>query len=303
MADGKFVMSFFRPLIVVALAAAIFGAAAFFARSIWWHEEGIRPDAPAVFPTAHYVDPSVKALQQARDLFRAGHLAKAREVLVRSLTLNPDSPVRQPMRDLVGDINTEIFFSKEPSARKSQYVVRLGDALYSIAHKLQSSTDLIMRANNLSSTLIHPGQTLSIPHLDFTVTIDLPRNRVVVHDSRGFFTQYPISAAALPHTRATRQQTKVMAKTFWKNGAIVRRASHEEGAAPWIHLRTGYVIYGVDEENNEGDSQIAVASNDSNSETASDRPPAGIAMRKEDIAELQLLLRKGTPVTIIRERK
>jgi LysM repeat protein len=297
-------MSAGKSFIVVALAALVFGSAAYFARSIWWHEEGIRPNEPSAFASARYVDPSVRTLKEARALFRTGHLAKARDKLVRSLALNPQSPVRQEMRDLVGDINTEIFFSKEPSPRKSEYVVRPGDALYSIAHKLKSSTDLIMRANNLSSPLIHPGETLSIPHLDFTVTIDLPRSRVVVHDSRGFFTQYPIASAELPHTRATRQQTKVMAKTFWKNGTTITRARRDEQATPWIHLRTGYVLYGVDAENNESDSQIAVTNNDSASEeTKNKRPPAGIAMRNEDIAELQLLLRKGTPVTIIREQK
>ena len=69
--------------------------------------------------------------------------------------------------------------------------------------------------------------------------------------------------------------------------------------------RAGYVLYGVEEENEASTSEIAVETDD-NEETVnsdnSNRPPQGIAMLKEDIAEVELLIRKGTPIKIILNR-
>jgi hypothetical protein len=76
--------------------------------------------------------------------------------------------------------------------------------------------------NDLDSTLIRPGEKLFVPQLDFIITIDLPHDRLVVHDSRGFFTQYPIVSAELPPARQATIQTKVTAKSFWENGKPVR---------------------------------------------------------------------------------
>jgi hypothetical protein len=162
--------------------------------------------------------------------------------------------------------------------------------------------------NALESTLIRPGEKLLVPQLDFTITIDLPRDRVVVHDSHGFFTQYPVASVELPPARQPTIQTKVTAKSFWENGKPVRpdQGLREEGT-PRIDLgRRGYVLYGVEEESDATSSQIAVEADDKEQTPNSDganRPPQGIAMLKDDLAEIELLIHKGTPVTIILNRE
>src|SRR5262249_21304701 len=143
-------------------------------------------------------------------------------ILVKALISSPKSPVTRDLRDLLGELNTQIFFSKEPSPRKTEYTVKRGDALASIARKLKSSTEAIIHVNDLDSTVIRTGEKLFVPQLDFTITIDLPRDRVIVHDSHGFFTQYPIISAELPPTRQLIIQTKVTAKSFWGNGKPVQ---------------------------------------------------------------------------------
>ena len=66
------------------------------------------------------------------------------------------------------------------------------------------------------------------------------------------------------------------------------------------------MLYGVEDESDATSSQIAVQPDDKeqppNSEDAN-RPPQGIAMLKEDLAEVELLIHKGTPVTIILNRE
>jgi len=156
-------------------------------------------------------------------LVREGKLNEAREILVKALILEPKSPVTRDLRDLLGNVNTQIFFSKEPSPRKTEYIVKQGDALSSIARNLDSSADAIMRVNNLDSPLIRPGEKLLVPRLDFAITIDLPNKGLVVHDDRGFFTQYPIVSAQLPPTRRSEIETKVGAKSFGKTAKRCRQ--------------------------------------------------------------------------------
>ena len=77
----------------------------------------------------------------------------------------------------------------------------------------------------------------------------------------------------------------------------------QKEATPRIDLeQTGYVLYGVGEERQASTSGIAVTTDD-NEQTmnsrGANRPGHGIAMMKEDIADISLLIRKGTPVTII----
>ena len=77
----------------------------------------------------------------------------------------------------------------------------------------------------------------------------------------------------------------------------------QKQATPQIDLEhTGYVLYGVGEERQASTSEIAVTTDDNEQTMDSrdaNRPGQGIAMMKEDIADIALLIRKGTPVTII----
>jgi LysM repeat protein len=298
-------MSFWQKTVVVVLGIAIFGGLTYFARIVF---RPIGLERYKSTPWVTYVHPNVKKLKRAQALVSEGKLTEARAILVEALITAPKSPVTRELRDLLGDVNTQIFFSKEPSSRKTEYTVKRGDALVSIARKLESSTEAIMRVNDLDSTLIRPGEKLLVPRLDFTITIDLPRDRVVVHDSRGFFTQYPIASAELPRAQQPTIQTKVVAKSFWENGKPVR-PSHglQKEGTPRIDLgRTGYVLYGVEENRYASTSEIAIEADDKEQTVNSpdaNSPPQGIAMLKNDIAEIELLIRKGTPVTIIRNRE
>lgn len=294
-----------RKCTIALLAIAIFGGAWFVAR------KGFRPaelDRFKSIPWVNYVHPNVKKLERARNLVREGNLIEARGVLVNALITSPRSPVTRELRDLLGDVNTQIFFSKEPSPRKIEYTVKRGDALSSIARKLQSSAEAIIRVNELNSTLIRPGEKLLVPQLDFTITIDLPRDRLVVHDSHGFFTQYPIASSDLPPTKQSTVETKVTAKSFWENGKPMKQGPEprKEGN-PRIDLgRRGYVLYGVEEESDATTSQVAVEADEKeDTQNSNDpaHPPQGIAMLKDDLAEIELLISKGTPVTIIRNQE
>lgn len=300
---STFQMPPWQKLVIALLSAALIGGVYFFVRALsrppGWND-------PSNFESVTYVHPNVGKLKKAQELFHDKKLEDARKILVEALTTAPNSPVTSQLRDLLGDVNTEIFFSKMPSSRKTEYTVKKGDTLISIAHRLHSTTDAIARVNKLNSTLIRPGEILAVPHLDFTITIDLPDERVIVHDGHGFFTQYPIESVDLPRIRKPLVQTKVAAKSFIKDGEqVAPDASSLLNVMPWIHLQgRGYILYGVEEASENSSSEIAVEEHAVASDATSvNHAPKGIAMLKEDIAELQVLIRKGTPVTIIVNRE
>ncbi len=294
-------MALWQKIVVLLLASAIGGSGVYFTRLV------LRPRSVPQAPWVSYVHPNVEKLRAAQELHNAGRLPEARALLAEALVSAPRSPVTRELRDLLGQINTQLFFAREPSVRKTEYTVARGDALSSIARKLASSTDAIMRVNGLASTLLRPGDKLIVPRLEFTITVDLPRERVVVHDGHGFFTQYAIAAIDLPKTRAAQVQTKVSAKSFWEDGKPVARTrgADPQAGTPWIYLRRGgYVLYGVDETSDDGDSKIEIEGDgDAGSPDAEGRPPQGIAILKRDIVDLELLISKGTPVTVILSRE
>lgn len=286
--------------IVFLLGAAIATGAIYFGDRVMYPYRRLRSITPP-----RYVHPLAKQLERAKKLRAEGKLADAQKLLREQLRLYPNALQAQAGRDLLGELNTQMFFSTDNLFGKTEYAVKRGDSLWRIARKFDSTPAIIKRANELESELIHPGEQLLIPDNDFTVTLDLPNQRVVVHHGDGFFKQYPIVDINLPRSRETQIATKVIGTTFWKNGALISSDAEEAraNADPRIHLgRGGYILYGVAEDSEMSDSTVEVSEPPNEAAQNSDVPPHSIALLKDDLAELQLLIRRGTPVTIIRAK-
>ncbi len=276
------------------------------------HRAALNPaSTPAKLPV--FVHPILAEVEKARKLHTAGKATEAQTLLREQLRLHPQAPDARAARELLGAINTELFFSRDELYGKTEYVVQRGDSLGRIARKLKSSPEMIMRANDLDSTLIRVGERLVVPDGDFTLTIDLERERVVVHHGDGFFKQYPIQSIDVPRSSQSRVSTKVTATTFWKEGKrVLPSVQNLADATAWVLLdRPGYILYGVSEEGGVEPETVEIReqeqppADDATPTPASnpDIPPRGIALLKDDLAELQLLLSRGTPVTILRERR
>ena len=250
---------------------------------------------------AVYVHPIVGEIESARKLRAAGKLADAQKLLRQQLRIHGTRPEAKAARELLGEVNTEMFFSTEVPFGKTEYVVRRGDSLWRIARKLDSTPAVIMRTNNMESDRIQPGDRILVPDLEFTVTLDLPNERAVVHTGDSFFKQYPIVAINLRRPIRAPITTHVKGISFWKEGTMLASPAESERAAstPWLHLASGgYVLYGVSEKEGLAESAVDISETESKSR-GPDVPPRGIALLKEDLHELQLLIDRGTPVTII----
>ena len=291
-------MTKFKLSVVILLALLVIGGGGYLlydALHPYRHLAAEKKDLPV------YVPPIVKATEKARKLRDEGKLAEAQKLLRRELRIHGRRPEAQGARELLGEINTEMFFSTDMPFGKTEYVVKRGDTLWRIARKLDSTPAVIMRTNNLESDRIQPGDRLLVPDLEFTVTLDLPNERAVVHTGDSFFKQYPIVAIRLQRPIKTPITTRIKGTSFWKEGTMLANPSDSDRAAgtPWLHLgRGGYVLYGVSDEEGLAESAVEVSGKDDGSRQP-DVPPRGIALLKEDLVELQLLIDRGTPVTII----
>jgi LysM repeat protein len=304
-------MKGWQAIVSIVLASALAYAGGYFTHLVRFPHWKSVAALPKTVPK--YRHPLVAQLEKARTLRAEGKLSDAQKLVRDQLRLYPQAEDAQAARELLGSINTELFFSQKSLYAKTEYTVARGDSLARIAQKLHSSPEMIMRANNLDSTVIRPGDRLLVPDGEFTVTIDLSNERVVVHHGDAFFKQYPIQSIELPRSSQTHVTTKVGATTFWKDGERIKPdAAEVDESTPWIHLdRPGYILYGISEEHGVEPESVEVtearnrnaASGTAEAASDPDVPPRGIALLKDDLFELQLLLRRGTPVTIIRARK
>lgn len=284
-------------VVVCLLGLAILSGLFYFGRKVFFP-----------FPNAHvvrsvYVPPIVKAIKRATQLRAGGKLAEARKLLRDKLRLYPTAAEAQSARDLLGQIDTQLFFATNNQYAKTEYVVKRGDSLWHIARTLDSTPFAIVRINNLKSNLIHPGEKLVIPDSEFTLVVDLPIQRVIVLDGDRFFKQYPIVDINLPRESRARVTTKVTATTFWKNGKIVSPDEIQSGdeIARIQFKNPRYVLYGVTNDATLTNLAVGIAPKARTNVGDLGIRAHGIAMFTEDLDEIRLLIRRGTPVIIIRK--
>src|SRR5881275_1174123 len=168
-------------LFVLLLALIIFGSAAFFSYRLFFKQEiAVRHEQRGDVPPEPTPDISLPEFQAAAKLRQEGKLAEARDALAAFIQKYPTGLHVEEAKDLLGEVNIDIFLSRYPSPEKTDYVVRSGDVLAKIARKLKTTPELIMRMNNLSGTMLHIGEHLLISHPDFSIVVQRKAKVVVL---------------------------------------------------------------------------------------------------------------------------
>jgi len=153
---------------VLLLAVIIFGGAAWFGYNFVFKEDiQVRKEQRGEVTPEPRVDISLPEFQEAAKLRQEGKLAEARGALTTFIEKYPTGQHVEEAKDLLSEVNIDILLSRTPSPEKEEYVVKPGDVLQKIAHKVKSTPELIMRMNNLSGTMLHIGEHLLISHPDF----------------------------------------------------------------------------------------------------------------------------------------
>jgi len=280
-------MRFIKALILLLLAAAVFGSAGYFS-----YELLVKPkvelkqelDTKVLMgdPTPP-PDPSVPELDYCLKLKKSGDLVRARAALEAFLEHNPRSTRITDARIALGEVNTDVFFSRIPSPDKEEYVVKPGDALAKIERKLKTNAELLMRCNNLDDPRkLRIGQVLIVSHPQFALTINRTEKSVMLFNHGKFFKQYPVKVWNAPDAKTPAPaNVKVKEKIAWKNGARVSFGTKEyAGSSRWVAFTVpGYTLYTDPAEGGV-------------------KSPSGIALGAEDMEELSTLLAANLQVTI-----
>ena len=279
-----------KALIILILAAAIFGSAGYYTYQTIWKpkiELQAEIDAPVAPLPPPPPDLSLPEFRKVKKIKEEGDLLAARNAYLDFLDRYPQSTaVREAKADL-GQINTDIFFSQIEAPEKIDYVVKSGDTLIGIASKTDTTTELIMRSNDLESIRINIGDRYLIPQPDFAMIIDREDRTVTLYDHGRFFKEYAVQNWNIPTSKSRAAvQGKVAEKIAWKDGKRLRIGDPEYSAsARWVMTTlSGITLYSAPAEG------IEVP--------APDIPPGGLGIAFPDMDEIAVLVRRGTPITL-----
>ncbi len=270
------------------LAVAIFGGAALFSYKIFIRPELVmRAERSAVSTPVATPDISLPEFKAAAKLKTEGNLLEARNALTAFIQKYPSGLHVGEAQDLLGDVNVSILLSDYPAPEKEEYTVRSGDVLARIANKFKTTPEMIMRTNNLSSTMLRIGQKLHVSRPEFSILIRRNAKFLYLLDRDHFFKRYRILDEKLPGNPPAKIDTRVAEIMAWKNGKRVGLANSQFlNSTRWIRLATlGYVIY------SEPDDAHQIL----------DIPPPGegFGMAASEVEELSSLVNPKTAVTIV----
>jgi LysM repeat protein len=276
-------------LFVLLLALIIFGGAAWFGYNSFVKEEiAVKKEQRGEVTPAPAPDISLPEFQAAAQLRQEGKLTEARDALIAFIQKYPSGKHLEEARDLLGEVNVDILLSRHPSPEKTEYVVKSGDVLAKISRKLKTTPELIMRMNNMSSTMLHIGEHLLISNPDFAIVIQRKANLVVLLNHGVFFKQYHVREAKLSAKQPSKITAKVAETMAWKGGKRVGLGSKEYlGSTRWIRIAGagGYTLYSMPDSAHPNLDQPP--------------PPVGLGLAASDVEELSSLVNNRTPVTII----
>ena len=269
------------------LAVIIFGGAAWFGWVLFFKQQvELQKEQRGEVTAAPTPDISLPEFQAAAKLRQDGKLPEARAALTAFIEKYPNGLHVEEAKDLLGEINVDIYLSRTPSPEKIEYIVKSGDVLARIAQKTKSTPELIMRMNNLNSTMLRIGEKLLISHPEFSLVVQRKAQLVVLLNKGAFFKQYHVKEVKLPPKQPPRAVTKVAEVMAWKGGKRVGFGTKEYASSTrWIRLGTpGYILYSLPDGARPNVDQPA--------------PATGLGMAASDLEELSSLVSGRTPVTI-----
>lgn len=280
-----------KALIIIFLTFAVFGGAALVGYKMFVQPQIALKNEKAAPPTPVPPDPTLPEFNKCLAIRKAGKMVDARTALYAFIDHFPQSSKLEEAKDVLGEINTDIFLSTIPAPEKDIYIVQKNDVISRVAVKLKTTGELIVRANNLQGPMLRIGQKLSVSPAEFSLVISRGTDKVTVLNKGKFFKQYnvlewppmhakkPVAGKATP---VEKKMGKVSDKISWLNGARV--TFMEKGyinSTHWIQINIpGCTLHSVAEDN-----------------SAQKPPGGGIRLTPDALDELDAMLAKGDPVT------
>jgi LysM repeat protein len=282
-----------KALIILFLTLGIFGGAAYVTYKMFVQPQILLKQEKLAPATPRPPDPTVPEFNRCVAIRKSGKVVEARDAFYSFIEHYPESSKIEDAKNLLGEMNTDIFLSTMAAPEKQVYIVQKGDVISRVAGHLKTPGELIVRANNLQGPMLRIGQKLAYSPGEFSLVISRKLDKVTVLNKGKFFKQYAVLEWPPAHAKKTTTTTKgappvkiagkVTEKISWLNG--VRVTFMEKGyinSTHWIQINIpGCTLHSVAEEN------------------STQKPPGGgIRLTPDALDELDALLAKGDPVTL-----
>ena len=276
---------FLKSLTILLLVGGILGGTAYFLHELYYKEKKLdlievtATPTPAPEPTP---DPSIAAFEALKPTL-APNTIQTRDAVLQFLAAHPESPKAAEARTVLGRVNLALYRDPAATPTNPVYTVKKGDSLVKIASQNKSNAELIYWANGLGSINLQIGQQLLVPVFEAALVVNKASSTVTLFNNGEVFKEYPATSIQVAGTSLI--ETKVADRVARKGEARVA-FGHKDypDTEKLVLLGTG---------------GIAIRPTPAPAADGTMPPtPLGIVLNPEDFAEIYVLVKTGTPVTI-----
>ena len=188
---------------------------------------------------------------QARQLEAKGSELEAKLLYQKLVNNFPESPEVMGWQKKTEDINIKLLFSPVLTPKSIIYQIRPGDTLNKIAREHKTTTELIMKSNNINGALIIPGRKIKVWSVPFNILVDKSQNILLLKNNEEIIKTYSVSTGKNNCTPVGTFKivNKLSNPTWFKAGAVVPPQSAENVLGTrWMGFDlAGYGIHGTSE--------------------------------------------------------
>lgn len=289
-----------KALVIIFLTVVIFGGAYYATWSLYVKPQKALQAEKLRGPASPPPDPTLPEFNKRLAAQDTQTPLEARAMWTDFIERYPESSRIDEAKDYLGRLNIHIFFAPIPSPEKISYAVKSGDVITIVARKYKTTPELLMRANNMSGSMLRIGQKLLIPSSEFSLSVSRRQKRVTLLNKGKFFKQYAILAMPVPKgapanpKSATPRPPKIVARVsecraLVRGVRVVYTDKEFSTADYWILIvPSGHSLY----------CEVPPAPGTPAGAPPSHPPGGGYLMGAPDLREIAALLKKNDPVTI-----
>jgi len=226
-------------------------------------------------------------VNQARQAEIKGNLTQAKDLYQKLVENFSGSTEVASWQKKTEDINIRLLFSAVITPHSQVYEIKPGDTLNKIARAFRTTTELIMKSNNLTDAKIIPGRKIKVWNAPFTIFVDKSQNILLLKCDEELIKSYTVSTGKNNSTPVGtfKITTKLPNPTWFKTGSAVPPESPDNVLGTrWMGFNlAGYGIHGTTEPKELG-KQVTQGC---------------VRLANSDVEELYSITPIGTEVTIV----
>lgn len=188
-------------------------------------------------------------VNQAKDFQAKGDPLAAKGLYQKLINEFPNSDEAMNWEKKIEEMNIKLLFSSIMTPKSIVYEIKPGDTITKIAREFKTTSDLIMKSNNLANAKIVPGRKIKVWTAPFSILVDKSQNTLILKADEEIMKTYIVSTGKNNSTPlgTFKITNKLINPNWFKAGAVVPAASPENILGTrWLGFDLpGYGIHGT----------------------------------------------------------